>query len=195
MTSAISTLRALFAPRRGAGRDTEAGFTLVELLISMTMLTAILAGSMTLLIGMMQKQPGLSDRSDQVAEARLALERMVREIRPGYAVDSAAGTSNTVSFRTYMRRTCAGGVTSTVTLCRVTYTCSTSTTQCTRSTANPDGSSPTTPRVLIKGVTNNNVFSVQSTYIRIRLVMPADDGGSEITVLDGSTLRNATLGF
>ena len=159
----------------------------------MTMLTAILAGSMTLLVGMMQKQPGLSDRSQQVAEARVALERMVREIRPGYAVDSASGTSSTVTFRTYMRQICSGGVSATANLCRVTYTCTPSTGICTRSTANTNGTGATTPRRLIEGVTNSDVFTIQPTSIGIKLVIPTEDGGSETTVLDGATLRNATL--
>ena len=193
MPSVLSKIRARASKRLGGSGRAQAGFTLVELLISMTMLVAVLAGSMTLLVGMMQKQPGLSDRSEQVAEARVAMEKMVRELRPGYAVDSAVGTSSTVTFRTYMHRTCAGVPTTVPTLCRVTYTCTPSTTICTRSTANPDGTSPTAARRLIDGVTNSNVFTVTATQVSIRLQIPAEDGGATTTVVDGATLRNATL--
>jgi type II secretory pathway pseudopilin PulG len=175
-------------------RRSERGLTLIELLVSMSMLIGILTGAMTLLVGMMQKQPGLSDRSEQVSEARIALERMVRELRPGYAVDSPTGTANTVSFRTYMRRTCAGVSTTTVTLCRVTYTCTASTKTCTRRIANPNGTSPTAPVPLITGVTNTNVFTIQGSYVGIRFVMPTEDGRGALTVTDGARLRNAPLG-
>ena len=159
------------------------------------MLVAILAGASTLLVGMMQKQPGLTDRSEQVATARVTLEKMVREVRSGYAVDSAAGTANTVTFRTYMRRTCAGGTSTTAILCRVTYTCTPSTGICTRSTANPNGSSPTIAKPLITGVTNSGVFSVTSNYIGIQFRLPTEDGRGALTVGDGARLRNAPVGL
>jgi hypothetical protein len=120
---------------------------------------------------------------------------MVREVRSGYAVDSTIGTSSTVTFRTYMRRTCAGGTSTTAILCRVTYTCTPSTGICTRSTANPDGTSPTTATRLITGVTNSDVFSVTSTYIGIKFRMPTEDGRGALTVGDGARLRNAPVGI
>ena len=172
-------------------RRSEEGVTLIELLVAMTMLVAILTGSMMLLVGMMQRQPDLSDRSEQVSEARVALERMVRELRPGYAVDSALGTANTVTFRTYMRQTCQGGSSATAILCRVTYTCTPSTGICTRSTANPNGTSPTTPVQLIEGVTNTGVFSIQSSYVGITFRLPSQDGRGALTMTDGARLRNA----
>ena len=195
MLSALKTTHLRIADRLDASRRSEAGFTLIELLVAMTMLMGILTGSVMLLTGMMQKQPGLSDRSEQVSEARVALEKMVRDLRPGYAVDSPLGTANTVTFRTYMRKTCAGASTTTVTLCRVTYTCTASTGVCTRSTANPNGTSPTTPRPVIRGVTNTNVFTIQASYVGIRLQLPTEDGRGVLTVSDGARLRNAPLGI
>jgi hypothetical protein len=139
----------------------------------------------------MKKQPDLSDRSEQVSEARIAMEKMVRELRPGYAVDSALGTGNTVTFRTYMRHTCQGGPSSTAILCRVTYTCTPSTGICTRSTANPNGTSPTAASPLITGVTNTGVFTVQSSYVGITMTLPSQDGRDALTMTDGARLRNA----
>ena len=171
----------------------EEGFTLVELLVAITLLTAVLAGASTLLVGMMTKQPDLTDRSEQVAEARVALEKMMRDLRSGYAVDSALGTASTVTFRTYMRRTCQGGVTTVVTLCQVTYTCSATTKICTRRTANANGTSPTVARQLIAGVSNTDIFTIQKSYIGIKLVLPTQDGRGALTVSDGARLRNAPL--
>ena len=174
----------------------EDGVTLIELVVAASMLAAILAGASTLLVGMMQKQPGISDRSEQVATARVALERMVREIRVGYAVDSPVSpATNTVTFRTYVRSSCAGVPSTTATLCRVTYTCTPSTGICTRSTAMPNGTSPTTPRPLIRGVTNTGVFAVTSTFIGINFRMPSEDGNGALTVSDGARLRNAPVGI
>lgn len=195
MSSPLLTIRALVRKRLRASGRSQAGFTLIELLVSMSMLMAVLTGSMMLLVGMMQKQPGLSDRSEQVSEARLTLERMVRELRPGYAVESPVGTANTVTFRTYMRRTCSGDSSPTPILCRVTYTCTPSTGVCTRSTANPDGTGATAPKPLIEGVTNSGVFTIQATQVGIRFVIPTEDGRGATTVSDGATLRNATLGL
>ena len=195
MPSAFQAILTRLRTRSGERSDSQAGFTLIELLVAMSMLTAILAGSMTLLVDMMQKQPGLSDRSQQVEQARVTLERMVRELRPGYAVDSPAGVANTVKFRTYMRRTCAGVITTTVTLCQVTYTCTPSTGICTRSTANANGTSPTAPTRLITGVTNTGVFTIQSGYVGIQFVLPSKDGRGSLTVTDGARLRNAPLGI
>jgi prepilin-type N-terminal cleavage/methylation domain-containing protein len=190
----VEMVSALNSSLDRARRD-EGGFTLVELLVAMTLLVGVMAGATTLLVGIMQKQPGASDRTQQVAEARIALERMVREIRPGYVVDSTTGTASTVTFRTYMHHTCAGATSTTVNLCRVTYSCSTTTKVCTRSTANADGTAPTAARRVITGITNTDVFTIQSSYIGIKFVMPSEDGRGAITVSDGATLRNATLGL
>src|SRR3712207_7128986 len=43
------------------------------------------------------------------------------------ALPISTGTTNTVTFRTYVRTTCSGGPATTATLCRVTYTCTAST--------------------------------------------------------------------
>jgi Tfp pilus assembly protein PilW len=193
MPSVPATTR-LFRRLAGRLRHSEEGLTLIELLVAMTMLTGILAGSTALLIGMMQKQPGLSDRSHQVEEARVTLDRMVREMRVGYAVDSVTGTAATVTFRTYLHSTCAGVLTTTVSLCRVTYTCTPTTKICTRRLANANGTSPTVPRPLIEGVTNSDVFTIQSSYIGVKFVIPTADGRGSLTVNEGARLRNAPTG-
>ena len=174
-------------------RRSEEGVTLIELLVAMSMLVAIMTGSMFLLVGMMQKQPDLSDRSEQVSETRIALDKMLRDLRPGYAVDSALGTTNTVTFRTYMRKTCQGAPSTTANLCRVTYSCNPSTGVCTRSTANPNGTSPTAAVPVISGVSNTGVFAVQSSYVGITLTLPTQDGRDALTMTDGARLRNAPL--
>lgn len=181
--------------RRSRLRGEESGFTLTELLVAMTMLVGVMAGATSLLVGTMQSQPELTDRARQLQEARVAAERMVRELRQGYSIDSATGTVSSVTFRTYMRRTCQGGASTTANLCRVTYTCTPATRICTRSTANANGTSPTAAVQILKGPSNADVFSVQPTYVGIKFVIPAKDGRGATTLEEGATLRNATLGL
>ncbi len=171
----------------------EGGFTLVELLVAMTMLAAVVGAAIALFIGAIRSQSGLSDRSQQVGLTRVYLERMVREVRQGAVVESASASQ--LIFRTYVGTSCSGAASTTTTLCRVTYSCASGT--CTRTLANPDGTSPGSATPLIRGISNGSAVFTYSgnptSYVGIKLTLPSEDGRGTLTLEDGASLRNATL--
>jgi prepilin-type N-terminal cleavage/methylation domain-containing protein len=178
----------------------DAGFTLVELLVASAMGVIVLGGLGTMMISAMRSQPEVSKRSQNISTARWVLERMTREIRNGVKVDPANATASSVSFETYVRHTTCGSTTelpstSLSIKCEVTYTCTT--TKCSRIEAAPEittGAETT----IFSGINSSNVFSYSpspttATYIGITLRMPNPSGPSALTVSDGASLRNAVL--
>jgi type II secretory pathway pseudopilin PulG len=181
---------------RAAGR--EDGFTLIEMLVAMSMGVVVMGGVVILLIGAMRSQPRLDKQATNIQTARYALERMTREIRSGIVVDKY--TSSSISFQTYVRHTTCGGSTMaassvSATKCEVTYTCSG--TSCTRIEAAPNVYTGTAVTIF-SGINNpSSVFnwspSTVPTYIGVTLKVPDPEGSGALTVSDGASLRNATL--
>jgi Tfp pilus assembly protein PilW len=175
--------------------------TLAELLVGMTLGVVVMGGVMILLIGAMRSQPRLEKQSTNIQTARFVLERLTREIRNGIVVDKA--TSSSVSFQTYVRRTtCGGSATSTSkaapTRCEVTYSCSGS--SCSRIESAP-GIYTGTSVTIFSGLNNSaSVFSYKPsstapTYVGVTLKVPDSSGTGSLTVSDGASMRNATLGY
>ncbi len=185
--------------RRLSGAGREDGFTLIELLVAATMGVIVMGGVVILLVGAMRSQPRLEKEGTNIQTARYVLERMTREIRSGFAPDKY--TSSSVSFQTYVRHATCGGTTmlastASSTKCEVTYTCSTS--SCTRIEAAP-GVYTGTAQTILSGISNaSSVFtwspSTSPTYIGVTLKLPDPEGSGALTVSDGASLRNATLG-
>jgi type IV pilus assembly protein PilW len=177
----------------------EEGFTLVEMLVAMTMGVVVMGGVLILLIGAMRSQPRLEKQATNIQTARWVLGRMTQEIRNGIRVDKA--TASSVSFETYVRHTTCGGTaalasTAAPTKCEVTYTCSGE--SCTRLEAAPRVYSGTTTKIF-SGLSNaSSVFSwspaASPTYIGVTLKIPDSEGSGALTASDGASLRNATLG-
>ncbi len=184
--------------RRLRAAKREDGFTLIEMLVAMSMGVVVMGGVVILLIGAMRSQPRLDKQATNIQTARYALERMTREIRNGVVVDKY--TSSSISFQTYVRHTTCGGSTMaassiSATKCEVTYTCSG--TSCTRIEAAPNVYTGTAVPIF-SGINNpSSVFnwspSTVPTYIGVTLKVPDPDGSGALTVSDGASLRNATL--
>lgn len=176
----------------------EDGFTLVEMLVAMTLGVVVMGGVLILLVGAMRSQPKLDKQATNIQTARFALERMTREIRNGIVVDKY--TASSISFQTYVRHTTCGGSTMSAssvsaTKCEVTYTCSSS--SCTRIEAAP-GIYTGTATTIFSGINNaSSVFnwspSTSPTYIGVTLKIPDPEGSGALTASDGASLRNATL--
>jgi prepilin-type N-terminal cleavage/methylation domain-containing protein len=191
-------VKALRRGRRVAGG--ERGYTLVELLVSMTMGVIVLGAVGSLVVSAMRNQPKISERAQDISTARWVLERLTREIRNGIKVDVAY--PDKVSFETYVRRTTCGGstilpATSASIKCEVTYTCTT--TECTRIEAAP-GVFTGTARTIFEGIGSSSVFSYtpsaeDPTFIEVTLHLPNQTGKAPLTVSDGASLRNATLTY
>ena len=136
----------------------------------------------------MRSQPAVSERAGRVQQGRTMLEVLSRELRQGESV--LTPTTSGLSVVTYVNSAACGGAYATNSiLCRVTYTCGS--TSCTRTERNPDGSGTGSAETIVRGITGPNVFSYQGTpgdpsYVGIRLVFPADDGSEAITLDDGA---------
>jgi type II secretory pathway pseudopilin PulG len=184
--------------RRLRAAKREDGFTLIEMLVAMSMGVVVMGGVVVLLIGAMRSQPRLDKQATNIQTARYALERMTREIRNGVVVDKY--TSSSISFQTYVRHTTCGGSTMaassvSATKCEVTYTCSS--TSCTRIEAAPNVYTGTAVTIF-SGINNaSSVFSwspsTAPTYVSVTLKIPDPEGSGALTVSDGASLRNATL--
>jgi prepilin-type N-terminal cleavage/methylation domain-containing protein len=192
----------------------EEGFTLIEMLVAMTMGVVVMGGVMILLIGAMRSQPKLENQATNIQTARWVMERMTREIRDGIRVDKA--TPSSVSFQTYVRHTTCGGTTTlagtaAATRCEVTYTCSEE--SCTRIEAAPGVYTGTATRIF-SGLGNPaTVFCFvpseskdpsecgqaksgsSPTYVGVTLEIPDSEGSGGLTASDGASLRNATLNY
>jgi hypothetical protein len=185
-----------FLPGRLAGRDAEAGLTLVELLVASAMSVILVGAACTMLISAVQQQPKLSKKSQEITTARYVLERMTREIRNGIVVYSATGSS--VEFKTRVRhKTCGGSAQESAGVaaieCRVTYSCTT--TACTRTETSPEApGSSGTPIPVVGNLDSDNVFNYEPsveepTYVGITLNIENPEGKGDLTVTDGAGLR------
>lgn len=158
------------------------------------MMGLIVIGAATLVFTAgMRAQPGLSQRDNAISQGRYAMERLTRELRQGSNVTSAS--ANQLSFVSYVHNpsTCAATFSNTANPCRVTYNCTTM--GCTRTVAQPDGSSPQAAVTIVTGLSNPNVFtyspsSTAPSYIGATFVFAGQHGDDAITLSDGATLRN-----
>lgn len=159
-----------------------------------------MGGVALLVISAVKDQPKISKQSQNVTTARWVLDRFTHEIRNGVKVDNA-GVSE-ISFQTYVRHSTCGATTflpseSAAIKCEVTYACTT--TGCSRSESAPETFNGT-PQPVFSGINSSQVFTyapnaTQPTYVKITLRLPNPSGTGALTVSDGASLRNATLGY
>ncbi len=166
--------------------------TFPELIIAMVIGIITVGTTMVVLQMAMRTEPELRERSGQVQQGRVFVERITRELRQGELVTTASGSG--LEIVTYVHSsTCGGAAASTTIACRVTYTCST--TACTRLERNPDGTGTSTSQTAVSGITGPAVFSfspssVDPSYVTVSLIFPAENGEEAVTVSDGVSLRN-----
>jgi len=178
----------------------EAGISLVEILVASALSVVVMGAVVTLVIGAVRDQPKISKQSQNITTARWVLERMAREIRSGIAVTSA-GTSK-LSFEGYVRHSTCGGnalleATKPPIVCSITYECST--TACSR-IESPKGSTSGTPQRIFSGINSSQIFTyapnvTTPTYVKVTLRLPNPGGTGALTISNGASLRNATLGY
>jgi prepilin-type N-terminal cleavage/methylation domain-containing protein len=170
----------------------EDGFTLTELLVASVLGVLVVGVATTVFIAAVHSQPTQTAQGSSVQQARVSAERMVRELRQGKDVYTAAPSQ--LSFLTHTTNQSCGAASGGY--CRVTYTCSTSGT-CTRVQARPDGSGASPPTKLVDGLTNGlNVFGAPlsgpggDNYVTITFQFPGQNGGTGLQVTEGAAMRN-----
>jgi type II secretory pathway pseudopilin PulG len=173
------------------------GFTLIELLLVISLTLIILGGTVGILIAGVKSEPRIAERTADIQAARVAMERLTREIRQGVTVTSATG-SQFALVTNVNSATCGGAHSTEVRACRVTYSCSAG--KCTRTEVNPDGSGTPSSEVVLSGITStSSVFSYSPSaaapaYIEVKLEFPSVGGDDSITLSDGVSMRNAGYG-
>ncbi|MGN6256638.1 MAG: PilW family protein [Solirubrobacterales bacterium] len=180
----------------------EEGFTLIELLVSATMGAVVMGAVAMLVISALKDQPKISGQAQNITTARWVLERLTHEIRNGVSINSENSSESQLSFQTYVRHSACGGSgtlssSSPAIKCQVTYTCTT--TACSRKESAPNTFSGTA-RTVFSGIDRSQVFTYvpnksEATYVKITLTLPNPGGTGSLTISDGASLRNATLGY
>jgi len=195
----IARLRGLRFARLRRSRG-DAGFTLIELLVAASMGVVVMGAVASLVISAVRDQPRISKQAQNITTARWVLERLTHEIRNGVVVNRA--NASEVSFQGYVRHSTCGGTTqlaatSPAIKCQVTYTCNT--TSCSRIESVP-GTYTGASQEIFTGIDSNQVFTyspnpTEATYVKVTLRLPNPSGGGALTVSNGASLRNATLGY
>jgi prepilin-type N-terminal cleavage/methylation domain-containing protein len=176
---------------RARPRD-DAGFTLPELLIATAAALVLLGGALTVTVTGVRSEPRASERSAEIQQARVLMDRVTRELRQGATVLEA--TTGHLRLITYVSsETCGGVAATTARSCMVTYDCAAGT--CTRVESDAEGTASGPPTVETTGLSADPVFSylpsaASARYVGITFEFPAADGDDAITLTDGVTLRN-----
>jgi prepilin-type N-terminal cleavage/methylation domain-containing protein len=181
--------------------DGEAGFTLVELLVAMTLSLIVIGATVSVFTSGVRSEPRISDRSAHIQEAQTMAERVSRELRQGSNATSADPAQ--LMILTYVPRTaCGNPAVGSAIRCRVFYSCDTAGT-CTRTECGPNVLAPPTgcgaPTQVVEGLLDNEVFAFTprtpgQAFVSVRLAFPATEGEDAITIEDGVALRNPPLG-
>jgi prepilin-type N-terminal cleavage/methylation domain-containing protein len=179
--------------RAAALRREERGFTLIELLIATSLGLVVIGAALTMFVGAIHSQPRDTSKVAAMQEARIAVDRITRELRQGLeVVTTPAPTTSRLEIVTYVKAaTCGGATASTSIPCRVIYACSGTT--CTRTVAQPSGSAPGPAVRVASGLASPNVFNyspstVDPSYVGVSLSI--NGSGQPFTLGDGVTLRN-----
>jgi hypothetical protein len=187
---------------RFRGTRFDAGLTLVELLVSAAMGVVVMSVVAMLVIAAVKDQPKISKQAQNITTARWVLERLTHELREGVSVSPEHASASELSFQTFVRHSTCGSSaalagSSPAIKCQVTYACTT--TACSRAESAP-GTYNGTPQPIFSGINSNQVFTyaptaTQPTYVKVTLRLPNPSGSGALTVSDGASLRNATLGY
>lgn len=179
----------------GALRQSEEGFTLVELLVATMIGMVVLGGAVTVMIGALHSGPRTESQVTAVQQGRIAVERMTRELRQGIEVlDAPTPDADQLALITYVKQSpCGGPPAATAIPCRVTYTCAAS--ACSRTVQEPSDTSAATGVEVVSGLATPNVFSYvldesEPTYVGVQLTFTTQEGSGPVVVADGAALRN-----
>lgn len=168
----------------------QSGFTLPELLVALMISLMVVAGAGTVLMIAVKAQPRTSDRSAQIQQGRVMLERITRELRQGENVADA--TASGLRILTYVHTSaCGSGNPGDARLCSVTYSCAGS--SCTRTESDSSGGGPELSRTVAEGLLNADIFSYAGTpptWVGVTLAFPSQEGEETVTLADGVYLRN-----
>lgn len=177
----------------------DAGFTLVELLMTMAISLFVASGALALLQAARPTTDRELMRQAAITEGRAGLERMVREIRGADTINATSGTA--IDFNA---RTSAGQR-------RIVYTCEDSSTvtglrRCTRYEGAVGGTVSGATLIidrLVNGTTSQPVFTylpdrIRPTEVKVSVVLPSRAESPvgynhRVSLYDTAFIRNVDL--
>lgn len=177
----------------------EGGFTMIELMVAGSLGVLVLSGTLKLFNVSYGGQDAVAERSADIRDAQVAVDRLTREIREGSGISKTG--DNEIELITLVRTSACGSgeQTDTAIQCRVNYSCEAG--ACTRTESNPAGGGGATEKVFISGLATNHpkVFNYTPNKLEPRLVEVTlsfdapDTDDDSITLTGGSALRNALM--
>lgn len=173
-------------------RRSDRGWTLVEMLVAVTIGMVVLGGAVTIFLGAVKSEPRASAKVGAIQEGRVALERITRELRQGIEVQAPADNDE-LSLITYVKQSpCGGSPAAVARACLVTYACEAGV--CSRSVAEP-GSPAGTPVEIVSDLSSTNVFSyspsaAEPDYVGVEFAFEKSQSTDPTVLADGATLRN-----
>jgi prepilin-type N-terminal cleavage/methylation domain-containing protein len=80
----------------------EAGFTLVELMVTMAVMSIVATSVMAVAFRTMTTTSTITNRRDVLTDGRIAIDQMTKQLRQGESVDLSASDASTLTFDTYI---------------------------------------------------------------------------------------------
>ncbi|MEA2346903.1 MAG: hypothetical protein QOG62_690 [Thermoleophilaceae bacterium] len=167
--------------------------TLIELIVSMSMLVFIIGGGLTAYAASAGAERGDRSRAESLLMARTGLGKMSRELRS--AIPAASGPTINVSATSLSFQKYLPGTLSKV---WVLYQCTSG--SCRRAQSAAGGSVPASATaVIVPGLTNSDVFALSGTnYVTIKvsvrdsseIAQSPSHQAAAATLVDGVALRN-----
>jgi prepilin-type N-terminal cleavage/methylation domain-containing protein len=83
-------------------RDGQRGFTLVELVVTMMVMSIVATAVMAVAMRTFTTTATITNRRDVLADGRTALDRLSKELRQGESIDQTVSNGSTISFSGYI---------------------------------------------------------------------------------------------
>jgi prepilin-type N-terminal cleavage/methylation domain-containing protein len=80
----------------------EAGFTLVELMVTMGVMSIVATSVMAVAFRTMTTTSTITNRRDVLTDGRQAIDQMTKQLRQGESVDQSVSNGSTLTFDTYI---------------------------------------------------------------------------------------------
>lgn len=88
--------------RRIQRANGETGFTLVELVVTMAVMSIVATAMMTMAMRTFTTTSTITNRRDVLTDGRVALDQMTKELRQGESVDLTTSNASTLTFSGYI---------------------------------------------------------------------------------------------
>ena len=100
----MTSLRMSALARRRTSRDDrgEAGFTLVELMVTMAVMSIVATSVMSVAFRLFATTSTVTNRRDVLTDGRQAIDQMTKQLRQGIAVDQPNSSESQLTFSTYI---------------------------------------------------------------------------------------------